>query len=156
MTAGIEGIGKSVLNDPRNIEALKAAGVSDKALPIDRTKQYPADAKSEKELQSQCEGWLMLRDYRRLTAEHAMKGGYVRGWFGHRPAGKRNNKRNPFMPDLAIFAAGGKCLLVELKHPPIKYEDGQEAMISRGIWKLATTLDEFIALVKAWEEGSAE
>ena len=132
------------LNDPKD---LAAYGILPKLVPG----AYPADAKSEKELQSQCEGWLMLRDYRRLTAEHAMKGGYVRGWFGH----WINNKRNPFMPDLAIFAAGGKCLLVELKHPPIKYEDGQEAMISRGIWKLATTLDQFIALVKAWEEGSA-
>ena len=127
------------LNDPATLRSLD--------IPVPRKSgDYPANAKNERELQSQCELWLSRRDYRRMTAKNAVKGGTCRGWFGHWV----ENRKNPLISDIVIFK-GQRSLLIEIKHPPIRWKDGQEAMVCCGAWKLATSLDEFTAIVQEWE-----
>jgi len=130
------------LNDPK---VLRELGIP---VPIDKTKQWPADAKDEKDLQNQAESWLSIRGYRRSTADNAERGGYVRGYFLH----LHKAKRNPLMADLTVIS-GQHCVQVELKCGPIQYEKGQEAMIASGRWQLATTLEEFKFTITAWEES---
>ena len=104
--------------------------------------------KNEKELQTQCEQWLMHRGYRRLTAENAEKMEYAtQGWFGHLVEAKRN----PLMPDLFIFDLMMKrCLMVELK-VVTRYQPGQLEMINAGIWRECRTFAGFVEIVKEWE-----
>jgi len=110
-----------------------------------------ADIKLEKELQQTCENWLTLRGYLRMTADNAVRHAKemdpaMRGWFGH----WTENKRNPLMPDLAIFDRVSLCLLVELKVRD-KWQVGQKAMVETGFWRVAWNFKEFEQMVKEWE-----
>lgn len=100
----------------------------------------------EDELHDACEKWLVAIGYTLLTAANAMAAKNPRGWYGH----LSQPKGNPFMPDIFIFRAG-RCLLVELKVRE-DYRPGQLAMIERGEWKLATSEEQFAALVITWEK----
>lgn len=101
----------------------------------------------EKALQTQCEQWLHLRRYHRLTAKNATLNGNI-GWFGH----LHEAKRNPLMPDLFIFnEKKDKCLMVELKVRD-KWRPGQREMVNRGAWYVAWSFQDFEMLVKCWEE----
>ena len=147
-----DAIGKAALKNPKNRAALEAAGVHPAYLPADEKMYGKARRKSEKELEREVENWLSLHGYHRLTAENAdckdrALTGARKGWFGHWP----ENKRNPLMPDVAVFNASmTACLMVELKCRPV-YQPGQKSMILAGIWKQAWTLDEFMLVVQEWE-----
>lgn len=105
---------------------------------------------TERALQDKCEAWLESRGYKRLTAENALAAKGEVGWFGH----LAQPKGNPFMPDLFIFDSRS-CLLVELKVRE-DYRPGQLAMIERGQWIKATTLNEFSRIVSEWEQHNKE
>lgn len=104
----------------------------------------------ERKLQEDCEKWLAVIGYVRLTAENAMAAKNPRGWFGH----LSQPKGNAFMPDIFILNKG-RALLVELKVRE-DYRPGQKAMLARGEWKKATNLNEFCGLVKEWEKQQGE
>lgn len=112
-------------------------------------------AKLEKELQRQCEGWLVQRGYRRMTAEEAVvvakDSTGVKGWFFHmaRPIG------NPLCPDLIVFTLDmTECVAVELKVQDV-YQVGQREMIDTGSWELAKSFESFLRCVEEWENRSA-
>lgn len=105
---------------------------------------------TERKLQEACEQWLESQGYVRLTAANAMAAKSPRGWFGH----LAQPKGNPFLPDVFIFRPAWPSLLVELKVRE-DYRPGQLAMIERGDWVKATNLNEFKALVTAWEKENA-
>ena len=115
-------------------------------------KEAKSDVRAEKELQLQCEGWLMLRGYYRLTAHNLSDKNILWvaiGWFGHWP--KAN--RNPTMPDLAVLnRVMTRCILVELKVED-RYQPGQRDMIDNGFWLEARTLDGLIKIVTDWENA---
>ena len=125
--------------------------------PMDCTKPSKADFKAEKVLQGLCESWLTLNGYVRLTPDNCAssgefgKRGVYRGWFGHlhKPVG------NPMMPDLFIYSVDmSRCLCIELKVQPVRWQPGQKPMVDAGIWHLAHDLDGFTVLVTDWEKRS--
>ncbi len=109
----------------------------------------------ERDLQSQCEGWLSNRGYRRMTAPEASRAATERlkdqmGWFFHlcKPIG------NPLCPDLIVFNSDmTRCLCVELKVRNT-FQDGQKEMIDLKCWRLAYTFKEVEDVVKDWEESN--
>ena len=103
----------------------------------------------ERRLQEACERWLEECGYVRLTAANAMAAKSPRGWFGH----LAQPKGNAFLPDVFIFRQG-YALLVELKVRE-DYRPGQLAMIERGEWRKAKTVEEFKSLVNSFEENMA-
>ena len=111
--------------------------------------QARIDERGECELQLQCEQWLALRGYARLTADNAAMAN-SRGWFGHWPEARRN----PLTPDLLIWdRTMGRCLAVELKVRDV-YQSGQREMIGRGAWVECRTLEAVALAVQAWEAGA--
>lgn len=122
--------------------------------PVDRqfTKEDALSAlevKEEKKLQALCDSQLEHWGYLRLMASTA--GRSTVGYFGHlaKPIG------NPLMPDLFIFDLRGRCLNIELKVRNV-YQSGQREMIESGFWKQATTFEQFVEIVKKWEQGANE
>ena len=118
--------------------------------------QQTFDERSERELQAQCEGWLTLHGYWRMTAENAMEliapaSKKPRGWYGH----WQDNKRNPFVPDIIISDHNmTRCLFVELKKPgdtQPDYQPGQLTMIRSGLWYECRSLPALIERVLQWE-----
>jgi len=112
----------------------------------------------EDDLLARCEAWIDGHGYVFLTAENAMlhSSSGCKGFYGHlfKP------KKNPFMPDLFMFRRDGQCLFVELKirdaNGKVHYRPGQRQMVEGGWWKLATTEEEFAALVAEWEDDTTE
>ncbi len=105
----------------------------------------------ERELQAKCERLLEAEGFRRLAAKHAAFP--ARGWFGHlaKPIG------NPLLPDLFVFHEPNDrpALLVELKVRE-DYQPGQREMVSRKMWRLCRTFEEFRRALWAWETGEKE
>ena len=113
-------------------------------------KATKADVKAEKELQRLCENGLNQRGYVNLTNTNAAQFAATNavGWYGHLP----KPQGNAFMPDLFIFDAKmARCLMVELKTHNV-FQVGQKEMVQVRAWWLATTYDEFISQLEAWEE----
>ncbi len=152
---GFSDIGKNALNDPRNRAALVAAGASPGMLPMDPEEPTKADIKTEKALQDQCEQYLSLHGYWRLTAESAAKvwesDVECQGFFGH----FRFSQRSPLMPDLMIikYPNDRPALLIELKIKPIQWQPGQSQMCDLCFWVLCLDLEAFKDLVGKWEMG---
>ena len=143
----------------RNQAAFDAAGIDISAsLPMDTTQPTKQDVRNEKELQRLCEAELTRRDYLRLTAANVEHGSYrtisnadwipPRGWYAHWP----NNKRNPLMPDLEIYAYPNRkpALLIELKRAN-RWQPGQREMIRLGFWRECWEFDTFVRLLDEWE-----
>ncbi len=132
----------------------------DAQLAATERKAVAGELADEDDLLARCEAWLDGRGYWFLTAENAMLHGLgvaSKGFYGH----LFDAKKNPFMPDLFIFRRTAtravSALLVELKIATAKgkvhYRPGQRQMIEAGWWKLATTEEEFAALVTEWEKN---
>lgn len=112
--------------------------------------------KLERQLQSECESHLARENYSRMTAENfRLRSGDSEcvGWFGHLP-GKRA-VGVAMMPDLFIFNhACTRTLFIELKVPPCRWQPGQQEMVKAGQWKLVTTYDEFVTLVRKFKRST--
>jgi hypothetical protein len=110
---------------------------------------------SERDVQAQIEQWLAGRGYRRLTAAaveaaFANRAVGVRGWFGH----WTENRRNPLVADLLVIPWPNvrPCLLLELKaEVGAKYQPGQKAAISMGLWEVAFDFGQAVGIVEQWE-----
>lgn len=102
----------------------------------------------ESDLQAECESALSAKGYLRLTPANAEAYAHVRvpGWFGHMV----HAVRNPFMPDLFVYAKGRPPLLVELKVRN-RFGQGQREMIDAEWWMLATSIEQFRAILEQWE-----
>lgn len=143
-----------------NRDNLAAQGFDDRSpgIPLDPKRPLLGDIKLEKELQQQCESWLTLHGYYRMTADEAMRiyecrplsAANMRGWFGH----WTRNQRNPLWPDLYImsYPVRRQPLLVELKVCD-KYRPGQREMIELGLWVECRRLEYFIEIATDWEAG---
>ena len=109
--------------------------------------------RNEADIQRGVESWLTLRGYYRLTAgaakaAHCEDANPQRGWFGHWV----NNRRNPLMPDVAVFSADmRRCLMIELKAHK-RYQDGQREMIDLGAWVECDTVEDAEMRVMEWEK----
>ena len=112
---------------------------------------------TEPELMAACFKYLELLGYRRHTAHNHDDYGHgklkVRGWFNH-IHGRRAMGVGQ-QPDLVIESAKQDvaALQVELKcgeHPT--WQPGQMAMVQAGNWHLATTFDEFKAILDEWQK----
>lgn len=143
------------LRDPRNATLL--AGVPDAPLPpLDLSKPNKAEIKLEKQLQAQCENWLRLHGYERMHARLIAAAAnmperwlVIQGWFGH----WFKSQRNPLMPDLFICDRSmTRCLMLELKILPPRYEPGQRELIEAGRWREANCLEDAIGIIRRWEE----
>ena len=112
--------------------------------------QSAYDARSEKELQDQCERWLPLHGFARLTADNAVAPpANLAGWFGHEPRAVGQ----AFLPDLFIFEQTMRhCLMVELKKPEgaIHWQPGQRESVESGRWTLCRSFGQFTAAVTGW------
>ena len=133
-------------------ELLKLPKVADKVAEfISEETPNKADNKAEKALQKECENWLSLRGYLRMTANNAERqynhpDTTCKGWFGH----WFNNNRNPLMADILLVDTAGRCLMVELKVRDV-WRAGQREMCKMGAWVSAFNFQEFEALVGHWE-----
>ena len=106
--------------------------------------------KAEKELQALCENWLNLHGYLRLTPDNAQRKEKPKGWYGHLVVAERN----PFMPDLFIFAIDPKPpLFIEFKLRDA-YQPGQKEMIEAGFWTECRSFEHFLVKLVAWEKWS--
>ena len=134
--------------------------------------QEAYDCATEAALQRQCEAWLPLHGYHKLTtgkaaaealeqashAKTATEGAKrlespprgLAGWFAHLPRAEKQ----PFLPDLVVFSnLWTRCLAIELKKPTgaPTYRPGQREMVDSGRWTLVRNLDDLTAAVIAWE-----
>lgn len=119
-------------------------------LDLSQLRATKADVKAEKELQRLCQNGLNQRGYVSLTGENAARCASTNavGWYGH----LGNPQKNPLMPDLFIFNAPMmRCLMVELKTHNV-FQVGQKEMIEGRAWWMASTYEEFILQLGAWEE----
>ena len=153
----MSGIPLSHITGSKDFMELNRAALGDSpSVPMDLSKPLPADTKAERDLQRECEGYLIQRGYKRLTSDNVRMVAYEpfsvwcphRGYFGHLV----ESRRNPLMPDLFIFNANNTipALLCELKVARI-YQPGQKEMIELGFWKLCESFEAFVELVQAWE-----
>ena len=118
------------------------------------SKPTKGDRKHERELQAECERWLSLNGYFRLTPSAVARPSRPSscGFFGH----WFESQRNAFMPDLFICdSTMRRCLMVELKVCS-RYQPGQKEFIDAGLWIEVRTTDEFIAAIKNWESPSSK
>ena len=137
----------------REFEAQEAARIA--AIP-DVPMYDASERRQERDLQAQCEGWLSIRGYRRMTAPEATRAAKEAmsdqvGWFFHlsKPVG------NPLCPDLIIFNADmSRSLCIELKVRPT-YQPGQREMIDLGCWRVAFGFHMVELMVREWEDADA-
>lgn len=110
------------------------------------------DGGGEQAMQGDVEMMLARRGYRRLTANNAAsvsnaQGWSIKGWFGH----WTENRRNPLMPDIAVFSPDmRRCLMLELKSVK-RYQPGQREMIEAGAWVECNTVEDAELRVMEWE-----
>jgi hypothetical protein len=107
----------------------------------------------EAKMQAEIEEWLRGRGYWHMTA-HGMEavlngvGPEPRGWYAH----WINSERNSLMPDLLIvsFRNDRPALFLELKAQN-KYQPGQKAAISLGLWRVAFSVPDAQRIIEEWE-----
>lgn len=103
--------------------------------------------KLEKTLQAECEAYLVLNGYKRITKGESVDKwpDAVRGCFFHmvRPKG------NPILLDLLILSPCGAYLHVELKTAD-RWQAGQKRLIKLGYGVEAWDLKQFIGICNAW------
>ena len=123
--------------------------------PMDVSQPTKADKRSEKQLQFDCENWLSLRGYVRMTAANAEAvaapvPSRVLGWYGH----LRNTKGDVLlMADLFVVDERMReCLMVELKTHNT-YQPGQREMIRAACWRECRSLDQFEGMIEEWEQA---
>ena len=110
---------------------------------------------SEASLQAQCERYLLMSGYLRMTSNNAklVADGTAqpKGFFGH----LQETRGNPQMPDLWVRDGQKPDLYVELKAKK-RYQPGQREWIDMGQWKVAFTFNEFVVIFETWRNGNAE
>lgn len=106
------------------------------------------ERKSEKEIQTTVEQYLIQLGYERRTPEAIFRGLPRSGWFIH----LHSAKRNPILLDLLILSNNGSYLEHELKTGIGKVRPEQEALILQGA-SLSRSAREAIEKINRWHDS---
>jgi hypothetical protein len=126
MSKGLDGIGKACLE--ANRDNLRKQGVDPSqipGMPVDPARLKKIEAKAEREMQTQLEGWLHIQGWHRRSPGDIKEEAPPRGWQIH----LHETQRNPILLDILLLCNDGRHLEFELKTPEGKWSSEEQRIL---------------------------